>query len=280
MSLTNPCSDFIGKFKTYFSVISARMMHYAFFNLDDHVVILCNATSQGSAFGDRLTDFNVSELSFHVIKFKDIEFFDNVVKTFSIPKDRIYVLNISKLCTTLSKAPLNELTMKVLDNGDLCVAFLKEGETLDPSTTCIGSVVVNNHVIDSLNMWYDYINSLGTKEHRETYRNILTEYMPPQKVRNFLLEVDITKFGVFDHHYPKVNFIIHDGLSLPNIKTFLKNKPITEYLWVRDNSIFIMFIYQDETAVVRSIRPCVRVIPLRVSSCFDTHFVDLNYKDK
>ena len=66
--LINDLYSFVDKFKLYFSTISLRSIHYAFFNLDDNVAVLCNAsTSTRAEFGDRLTEFNVSDLSFHVL---------------------------------------------------------------------------------------------------------------------------------------------------------------------------------------------------------------------
>ena len=280
MPLTNPCEDFVEKFKLYFSAVSVRMMRYAFFNVDDRVVILSNATSQGAPFGDRLTDFGVGELSFHVMKFKDVDFYNNIISVFKIPRDRIYVLNVVEICTLLNKTPINELTMVTADNGDLCIAALTEGETLDMSKTCLGSFVVNNHVIDSVCQWYKYIQNLGSKEHRATHPSVIHEYNPPKKARNFLRQIDISEFGVFNGYRPTVNFILHDGLSLPNIKVFLKDKPITEYVWVSDGCVFIMYSYQDDIAIIRSVRPCVRAVPLQLAECFDANTADLNYKDK
>ena len=274
--LINDLYSFVDKFKLYFSTISLRSIHYAFFNLDDDVAVLCNAsTSTRAEFGDRLTEFNVSDLSFHVLQFTDTEFFNDVRAFFKIPSSDIYALNVTAICTILNKAPVHEVLFNLSDNHDLNI-------TCGQETSCVGTVVVNNHVRDELCYWYNYIKQIGTQSHRDTHPNILSEYTPPKKLRNFRLAVNLSEFKEMEDCQSEVNFIIHDGLSLPNIKVFLKDKPITMYLWIEDDTcVFIMFIYNDDVVSVRSVRPCVRTIPLPKRIRFDTkNTTDLTYKDK
>lgn len=272
--------EFAKLFKHYFVDVSARLITDAFFNLADGTVVLCNASSNRSktTFGDRLTNFCVGELSFHMIKFIDTTFLNEFKRIFNIPSDCVYLVNVVKLNTILGKAPLSELNISH-DNGILKV--IPSSAEYSSSKHDIGRVIYDFHALDMLRYWYNYTMSICTEEHKNKYPHVSKEYAYTRPCRpNYILSVDLTDFGdEFNGYRNNVNYIMHDGLSHPSIKSFIPaNGKLHEYIWKMDDSLFIMFGYADDTVTIRSIRPNVRVIPILKSINFDNTITDFKYE--
>lgn len=272
--------EFAKCIKRYFVDVSARTITDAFFNVADNVVILCNSSSNKAKapFGDRLTNFCVGELSFHVIKFIDTAFLDEFKRIFKIPSDCVYMVNVVKLNTLINKNALSEL--KISNEYGILEVLPPETEYSSDKHD-VGKCIYDFHILDILTKWYNYIVKLNTVEHKSKYPHVAKVYDYPRPCnQNYVLRVDLTEFGdVFKNYHDSVNYIAHDGLSHPSIKSFVPvNSKLYEYIWSADDSIFIMFGYTDDVVNIRSIRPNVRAIPMQKFINFDNSVTDFKYE--
>ena len=272
--------EFARCFKHYFVDVSARLITDAFFNLAENTVVLCNASSNKvkTTFGDRLTNFCVGELSFHIIKFTDTAFLDEFKRIFSIPSDCVYMVNVVKLNTILGKNQLSELNISY-NHGVLEV--VPSSAEYSSSKHDMGRCICDFHVLDVLKYWYNYTMLLGTSKHKSEYPHVIKEYKYNRPCSpNYILGIDLNDFGdIFKNYRNNVNYVMHDGLSHPSIKSFVPvNSKLYEYIWTMDDSIFIMFGYTDDTVTIRSIRPNVRAIPILKYIKFDDAITDFKYE--
>ena len=256
--------EFAKLLKKYLVDVSARTMSDAYFNIADNTVVLCNSSSNkaGTMFGDRLTSFCVGELSFHIVKFIDPTFLNVFKEVFKIPSDYIYAINVSKLSAITNKVELADLDITML-NGILDV--VPKGTEYSSDKHDVGRCIYDFHILDMLNQWYNYINNLGTAEHRTKYPHVFKEFIYERPAKqDYILKVDLTEFGdALAAYRDTINYIVHDGLSTPSIRSFVPAKSkLYEYIWSENDSIFIMFGYSDEVVTIRSIRPNVRAIPI------------------
>ena len=271
MQYTN--KEFAKLIKRYLVDISARTMSDAYFNVADNTIILCNSSSNkaGTMFGDRLTNFCVGELSFHIVKFIDPTFLNTFKEVFSIPTDYVYAINVAKLSAITNKVDLADLDI-TMSTGVLEV--VPNGTEYSSDKHDIGKGIFDFHILDMLNKWYNYITDLGTTAHQNKHPHVFKEFLYERPVKqHYILNVDLTEFGDrFAAYRDTVSYIIHDGLSTPSIRSFVPDKSkLYEYIWSESDSIFIMFGYSDNVVAVRSIRPNVRAIPILKS----THTVTL-----
>jgi hypothetical protein len=162
-------------------------------------------------------------------------------------------------------------------NGILEV--IPKGTEYNSAKHDVGKGIYDFHILDILNQWYNYINNIGSAEHKAKHPYIFKEFTYERPTKpNYVLRVDLAAFGdALAAYRDTVNYIVHDGLSTPSIKSFVPaNSKLYEYIWSEDDSIFIMFGYCDDVVSIRSIRPNVRAIPIPKSVVTDT-LTDLQY---
>ena len=267
--------EFTKCIKRYLADISNRTMQDAYFNLLPDTIVICNSSSNkaGTAFGDRLTNFAVGELSLHLIKFKNTEYLDIFKQVFKIPAYGVYAINAVKLVTLTNKTSIDKLQAT--------------GATVDVYNErildryAIGESVTAFHVLDVLRTWCNYILTLNEEDHRNKFPYVLSECSYSKScLANYVLKIDLTEFGdVLKNYHENLNYIMHDGLSTPSRKSFVLNTgKLYRYSWLEANSIFNMYIYDDDVVHVRTIRPNVRVMPIPKLVDVDKLVTDFQYE--
>lgn len=287
--------EFTKCIKRYLADISNRTMQDAYFNLLPDTIVICNSSSNkaGTAFGDRLTNFAVGELSLHLIKFKNTEFLDIFKQVFKIPAYGVYAINAVKLVTLTNKTSIDKLHVFMNNNvlsvvPDDIFGEYDEEPTLDCLTDerildryAIGKSVTDFHVLDVLTTWCNYILTLNEEDHRNKFPYVLSECSYSKScLANYVLKIDLTEFGdVLKNYHETLNYIMHDGLSTPSRKSFVLNTgKLYRYSWLEANSIFNMYIYDDDVVHVRTIRPNVRVMPIPKLVDVDKLVTDFQYE--
>lgn len=272
--------------KLYLSSISAKRMNYAYFNIDSNVIVLSNSTTgkKGNEHGDRLTNHAVGELSFHMMWFHDNGAFINEMKRLlGIPEGVYYGIHIPRLMALWNNNDPADLLLST-DVQCKSIIMTPKGVKYDPLKHLIGTRVEDFHVLSQLLFWYNYARQVGDDKHRTVYNhnsvNIESLINRDDQVYRILIKSDNfaePAIGLFAN--TDMYSIMFDGLSIPSYKQFLGKvkKPYTlaAYLWTDDgSSIQAMYQYTDDFVTVRSIRPNVRLIPLRLDIELDKNLLN------
>ena len=158
------------------------------------------------------------------------------------------------------------------------------GVKYDPLKHLIGIQIEDFHVLSQLLLWYNYVMQIGDDKHRSVYNHNSVDILPlvsknDQVYRMLLSPSDFTEpcVGLFTN----VNMysIMFEGLTIPSYKQFLSKvkSPYTlsAYFWTDDgSSVQAMYQYTDDFVTVRSIRPNVRLIPLRLDIELDKNLLN------
>lgn len=279
-------TELVGKIKQYLAAISSRKLQYAYFNIAPNTVILSNSSSnrQGTPHGDRLMAFRTGGIAVHIVTFKDPNFLDEVMTKFSIPKDVLYVVNVTKWNAVLGKASLEDLNSTITPDGTLIVRPKDEPFYPDDpdKKRVIGSVVDNFHIRTVLLELYEYSTTLGNEQHRNEHPHYLAklDLSVYGGASAFLDKIDVSVFKdkqgnpLFNHHHNEITVVDYDGIGAPSFKSFIKklkcDYKLTVYRFVEDGqSIYTATYYEDEFAYVKCLRPYTFVVPLPLSVKLD-----------
>lgn len=275
---------FVAKVKLYFSGVSSRIMHYGYFNVAENTVVLCNSSTgrAGTAHGDRLMSYGAGELSFHILKFKDTEFFNKFREVFQVPQHDFYCIHFTRLNAVLGKCHLADL--EIINNPhDHTVVIKPKKEAYSPIKHLIGLYIDNFHVRSMIEYWYQQSQIIGTPEHQTKYPHYSCDFnRNPELYKNaYIVDVDVSKFVnpknqlIFDNHYPQLKLICYDGLSAPGIKSFISKQTepytYTAYYWVEYNRcVYSMFDFDNDVVNIKSLRPNVLAFPVNKQTKIDT----------
>ena len=272
--------------KIYLSSISNRRMNFAYFNIADDVIILSNSTTgkKSNEHGDRLTNHAVGELSFHVMKFHDNGVFISKMKRIlGIPDGVYYGIHIPRLMALWNNYGPETIT-RTSDIQNKSIIMTPNGVKYDPLKHLIGIQIEDFHVLSQLLLWYNYVMQIGDDKHRSVYNHNSVDILPlvsknDQVYRMLLSPSDFNEpcVGLFAN----VNMysMMFEGLTIPSYKQFLSKvkSPYTlsAYFWTDDgSSVQAMYQYTDDFVTVRSIRPNVRLIPLRLDIELDKNLLN------
>lgn len=256
--------------KLYLGGISARKMNYAYFNLSDDVIMLSNSSTgkKGSAHGDRLMNHAVGELSFHVVRFKDNGHFIRCMKLIlGIPDGVCFAIHVPRLLALWNNCPYESLERSI-DERKTVINITPQGVKYDPLKHFIGQRVEDFHVLAQLFRWYAYAMT-GNDDCPHNSVNVYEVTRSGEAMYPVLLSPKVFREpceGIFKNIC--INTILYDGLSVPSYKQFL-NKcgtySLEAYFWTEDgSSISAMYVLENDLVKVRSIRPNVRIIPLKL----------------
>ena len=271
--------NFLDKLRLFFSALTARSAQYAYFNIAKNVVILCNSTSPppNQNHGDKIMQYGIGELSYHFIEFKDLEFVNELYDFFQIPKETIYCMHILNAISILNKSPRKDLI--VFDNEYGEKILLTKGRKTYDKKNIIGMPIYNFHITSMLAQWYEKVSHIGTTEHQKQFPFVEMPADPDTKLTGkvFFIPVNTNLFTdssgspIFKDSRPEMKILGIDGLSCASFKEFYKqtmNLPhrFIFYFWAVDNSyVSMMSIFENDMAIVRSIRPNVLAIPVSKS---------------
>ena len=264
------------KCKMYLGSVSARAISFAYFNLANDLVVLCNSTTPppNKIHGDRLMDYSVSELSFHFLYFKDREFLEKLRLILQIPDGVYYCINVILVLSIFSHYKLSELEVYDNEFGDK-VLNVKTRSTYDKKNV-IGFPIYDIHVLNELYKWIRNIENIGTEEHKLSHPNTETsiDLNTTMHGRVYFNEFQLSYFKdrydqeVFTHMQPSIRIVCLDGLSSPSLKQFIKKLPddsykFYQYLWVEvDTYILSMTIFENDIVTIKSIRPNLISLPI------------------
>lgn len=272
----DPEKEFLNKFRLFFSSLTARSTQYAYFNIAKNTIVLCNSTSPppNLTHGDKIMQYGIGELTYHFVEFKDIEFFNEVYRFLQIPKETVYCIHILNVVSILNKLARKELN--VFDNEYGEKVLLSKGRKTYDKKNVVGMPIYNFHITSMLSQWYGKVLTIGTLEHQKQFPFVEMPVDPDVKLtgRVFFIPVNTALFTdsagqpVFKDSRPEMKILGLDGLSCASIKEFYRkimSQPhrFIFYFWAVDNSyVSTMSIFENETAIVRSIRPNVLAIPI------------------
>ena len=278
---------FLENCKLYFSSLSGRATQYAYLNLGNGTMLLTNSTSSGSdtVHGDRVMDYCVGELCFHLVYPKDQSWFTELRTFLDLPDTECVCIKLNSLMNWLGKYKRKDV--EVGWSNDALVLRPKGRESWD-GRNVIGFIVRNFHVIKQLKWWHISIENIGTEEHRNMF---------PYHIEKCKLDVSITGriffvpvetkwytdknnqyiFNPEQGYQPVVEMLGLDGMSCVSLREFIKKfkdntYSLIWYSWVVNKAIFSMTHFENELADIKSIRPYTPLIPLRIGTTPSNEF--------
>ena len=248
----------------YLTSVSARRMQYCYFNFaGSNTVVVSNSTTKSSApHGDRLMQFSVGELGFHIIKFKDENVLTRFKELLHIPSDKYYCVQIVKLMSVLKKGNLSSLDITMNNNSELYVDGVK-----------YGSILYDFHVIMMIEIYIDTIN--------QALRNknvMITDIDLKPEIDGNVYYTKIDPNDLRDKNGPSwesriLKFPCVDGLTTVSLKTFIpkiKHEYLFKrYFWYEDIRIYSFARFSDEHVDIVTFRPNIVLIPIPTKTDID-----------
>lgn len=248
----------------YLTSVSARRMQYCYFNFaGSNTVVVSNSTTKSTApHGDRLMQFSVGELGFHIIKFKDENVLTRFKELLHIPSDKYYCVQIVKLMSVLKKGNLSSLDITMNNNGELYVDDVK-----------YGSILYDFHVIMMIEIYIDTIN--------QALRNknvMITDIDLKPEIDGNVYYTKIDPNDLRDKNGPPwesriLKFPCVDGLTTVSLKTFIpkiKHEYLFKrYFWYEDIRIYSFARFSDEHVDIVTFRPNIVLIPIPTKTDID-----------
>lgn len=273
----NPDRIFLDKLKLYFSSLTARSAQYAYFNLDDNLVVLCNSTSgtPNDIHGDKIMEYAVGELTFHFVYFKDTQFFNDLRNFLKVPEGLVYCVQILNVISLLNKCEKrSDISIFTNEVGDQ-IGMLK-GTTSYTKKNVFGYVVTSFHIVSLLMQWCRVVGEIGSSEHRNKHPHVDVALDPdiPLTGRVFTLPIDTLLFThedgslVFKDVMPQMRILGLDGLTSVSLREFIrrvKKQPYTLqlYLWAVDDSYVLhMTTFENDMVSVKTFRPNILATPI------------------
>ena len=284
----DPERQFLDKLKLYFSSLTARSTQYAYFNLDDNLVVLCNSTSgtPNDVHGDKIMEYAVGELTFHFVYFKDTQFFNELRSFLKVPEGLVYCVQILNVISLLNKAEKrSKIDIFTNEVGDQ-IGVLHGNKTYTKKNI-FGYVVTSFHIVSALMQWCRVVGEIGSQAHRDKYPHLDIELDPniPLTGRVFTLPVSTMDFKhsdgslVFKDVMPQMRVLGLDGLTSVSLREFvrrIKKQPYTLqlYLWsVDDSYVLHMTTFENDMVSVKTFRPNILATPISNKILLDTKSV-------
>lgn len=259
--------------KKYFSSLTARRSHITYFGVGDTEHTLMQSNTAGNYFSSVMA----AELGFHVIHFKkEWERVEDLKQDLLLtdPK-KVYIANIPAFLAQVNKFKLDNVRVwKTEDRKIVCTK--KDTTEFDPKKQLVAYSVSNFHLLSTVQKWYDYVKAIN-EEHAAKHPH---QWMDLNKDPNVIgitvcSEIDITKFlksdgsPVFTGYVPILQPILFDGIGTPSTKEFVKkqeNSTYKLYAWVEEDAyVRIMTVYEDDTVLVKSMKPNLCFYPMPLS---------------
>lgn len=258
--------------KKYFSSLTARRSHITYFGIGDseHTVI------QSNTAGNYFSSVMAAELGFHVIHFKkEWERVEELKQNLLITDpQKIYLANVPAFLAQVNKFKLDNV--QVWKTDDRKIVCTQKGVTeYDPKKQLVAYSISNYHLISAVQRWYEYAKSLD-ESHAQKHPHQWVELSKDPNMVGITVyaEIDITKFlksdgtPVFTGYFPILQPILFDGIGTPSTKEFIKKQEDCTYrlyAWSEEDAyVRIMSIYEDDTVLVKSMKPnlCFYPMPL------------------
>ena len=258
--------------KKYFSSLTARRSHITYFGIGDaeHTVM------QSNTAGNYFSSVMAAELGFHIIHFKkDWDRIEELKQDLLLTDpQKIYVTNVPAFLAQVNKFKLDNVQVWKTDDRKI-VCTQKDVTEYDPKRQLVAYPINNYHLVSSVQMWYDRAKAIN-EEHAQQHPHqwIELDKDPNMVGITVYAEVDLTKFvkadgaPIFANYYPILQPILFDGIGTPSTKEFVKKQEDCTYrlyAWAEEDAyIKIMTVYEDETVLVKSMKPnlCFYPIPL------------------
>lgn len=258
--------------KKYFSSLTARRSHITYFGIGDkeHTVI------QSNTAGNYFSSVMAAELGFHIITFKnEWERVEELKQDLLITDpQKVYLANVPAFLAQVNKFKLDNVQVwKTEDRKIVCTQ--KDTTEYDPKKQLVAYSISNFHLLSTVQRWYEYAKAID-ETHAEKYPHQWIELNKDPNMVGITVyaEVDLTKFlksdgsPVFTGYYPILQPILFDGIGTPSTKEFVKkqeNSTYRLYAWTEEDAyVRIMTVYEDDTVIVKSMKPnlCFYPIPL------------------
>lgn len=272
---------FINICKRYFSSLSRRSTQYAYINTSDDTILLNNSTSSGANIihGDRLMNYSVGELSFHLLRplsSQCKQWVSTLYKYLNIPDNEYVVLKLPALLSLFNKFKLN--CMHAVWKQDFLYLKIDNSDELT-TKNMVGHRLHNFHIIQQLKLWNKQIRILGSDEHQKKF---IHHHEPcnihiPMDGRIFFIPVKMSWYTNPDQtpvfpadkgYQQELRLLGIDGLSCVSLKEFAMKYPhsysLTWYSWVVHQAIYSMTIFNSDDIEIKSIRPYTPLIPLQL----------------
>lgn len=274
--------------KLYFSSLSSRATQYAYLNVIPNTIMLSNSTTSGPAseHGDRIMDYSVGELCFHLVRPKDLSWLEELQRFLILPNTETVCIRLNSLMNWLGKYARKDV--EVGWAGDTLVMRPKKRESWD-GRNVIGFVVRNFHIIKQLQWWGMSIDQIGSEEHQKEYPNHTEkcDINVPISGRVFFTKVHTNWyrnqrnepiFPAEQGYQQEIEQLGLDGMSCVSLREFIKKfkddtYTFTWYSWVVYGAIFSMTQFTNEIVSVKSIRPYTPIIPLQLHTTPTTEFL-------
>lgn len=271
--VVDPDKAWVNLLKRTLGSLSARACPYAFFNIYQDGVLLCNSKSPppNNDTCDRIITYGTGDLGLHFIKWKG-EFYQELTTWLGVIKTYPIQLLITKLTTLLGKYPKSKLRVENDGRGNIWVIPPHQSRS---DVYYLGGPVPSFHAITNLLTWNKQVALIGTEEFEKQLPHATIPF--PKEVNmcgreyslTFSTEMFKDKDGVpYIHHvHNKMTLSCLDGISTVAIREYVKKLTCPYehnlYVWLVDHKYFLTLItFEDPDISVRTFRPNVRCIPL------------------
>ena len=265
--------------KLYFSSLSGRATQYAYLNVLPNTMLLSNSTTTGPAaeHGNRIMNYSVGELCFHLVRPKDLSWFKELQRFLLLPDTETICIKLNSLMNWLGKYHREDI--EVGWAGDTLVMRPKKRDSWD-GRNVIGFIVRNFHIIKQLQWWGMSINKIGSEEHQKEYPHHIEtcDIDVPISGRVFFTKIHTSWYrnqkneAIFpaeQGYQQEIDHLGLDGMSCVSLREFIRKfkdhtYSFTWYSWVVQGAIFSMTQFVNEIAFIKSIRPYTSIVPLQI----------------
>lgn len=276
---------FVEKCKQIFGSSHARLCNDIYINVIPDKLLFINSTTPPKGKdeepipGDKLMAACAGELAAHALHIKDEEFKKAIQQWLLIPDDQFYRMANIRFLSIINKYPLKQL--RVCWKNDKL--FLTPNDLSE--NFCIVFPTKDFHVNRALRHLATEIEVIGTESFDNTYPHLWLDITEkPNIVKNeYKLNIALNQFTLKDKQcFKNVNcncrLFCRDGISSVSWIRYIKNTKSSNfqmklYAWYYDRvTICNMFMFEDDTIDVKSLRPNVFTVPM-------SSIIDLDYSD-
>lgn len=250
--------EYLKTFKMIFSSLSRRLANVAIFTSSEDSVMLMNpTTAKDTPFADRITEFGNTDLTAHLVTFKNKDFLRETKEwIFGTTKFKIGCANTSLLNSLLVKSKFRAGLQIVTD--DSCTRVIKSS---DPETDDIEIArYLSDYVLVAkiLDTWKK-CTIIGTPEHQNTHRHISITLDPKTRMDGKIYFLPINLNALDSNLKGHLDLLCNDGMSSPAIKEFISKRKFLKwegYAWLEDNlKLRYCTLYEDDDISVCTYQP-------------------------